>query len=559
MDTLTEVRMKRIIYPVLLICIAALVISVLVLSSVPPVSRDALTHHLVVPKLYMEYGGIYEIPSIKFSYYPMNLDLLYMLPLVWGNDIVPKYIHFSFALCTALLMYHYLKKRIGRLYGSLGALFFLSIPIIVRLSITVYVDLGLIFFSFASLIYMLEWGNQKFQFKFLFLSSLCCGLALGTKYNALILFALISLLIPVVYSRSAPASSVKVYTAIKYSMFFILIALFFFSPWMIRNYLWKKNPVYPLYHQFFSSDKVEKKEEHGEGAGKIQSKKQIGSFAIRRIIYQEAWWQTASIPVRIFFQGEDNNPKFFDGKLNPFLLILPVFAFWGYKDARCPTIALEKKIMLGFSVLFLLFAFFAQDIRIRYISPIIPPLVVLSMYGLHNLIERAGQKRSFTYRSFFYLISGSIICLMIWINIRYIIEQFRHVAPITYLTGQVDREQYIEKYRPEYAVMRFANRNLSSDVRILSIFMGNRYYYSDRQMIFSFSMFANIVKKSETPEEILSELQQKGITHLMISYELFNTWANNSFSKREKIRIDFFFKQQVTLLFSKNGYGLYKL
>ncbi|RJP75754.1 MAG: phospholipid carrier-dependent glycosyltransferase [Desulfobacteraceae bacterium] len=559
MGTLSEVRMKRVIYPVILTCITAIVISVVVLSSVPPVSRDALTHHLVVPKLYLEHGGIYEIPSIKFSYYPMNIDLLYMVPLLWGNDIVPKYIHFLFALFTALLMYYYLKKRIGRLYGSLGALFFLSIPIIVRLSITVYVDLGLIFFSFASLIYMLEWGNQKFQFKFLFFSSLCCGLALGTKYNALILFALISLLIPVVYSRSAPASSAKVYTATKYSMFFILIALFFFSPWMIRNYLWKKNPVYPLYHQFFSSDKVEKKEEHGDGSGKIQSKKQIGSFAIRRIIYQEAWWQTASIPVRIFFQGEDNNPKFFDGKLNPFLLMLPVFAFWGYKDARCPTMALEKKIMLGFSALFLVFAFFAQDIRIRYISPIIPPLVVLSMYGLHNLIERAGEKRSLFQKSFYYIIAGSIICWMFWINLGYIIEQFRHVAPMAYLTGQVDRDQYIENYRPEYAVIKYANRNLASDAKILSVFLGNRYYYSDHQMIFSFSVFAETVKKSKSPEEILSALKQNGITHIMIGYDLFNDWANRNFSKQEKIHINFFFKQQVELLFSKNGYGLYRL
>ena len=51
------------------------------LSSVPPVGRDALTHHLRVPKLYLDNGGMVELPSISFSYYPMNLDLLYLLPL----------------------------------------------------------------------------------------------------------------------------------------------------------------------------------------------------------------------------------------------------------------------------------------------------------------------------------------------------------------------------------------------------------------------------------------------------------------------------------------------
>ena len=89
--------------------LAILIVTVVILSWVPPVSRDALTHHLAVPKLYLQHGGIYEIPAIVFSYYPMNLDLLYMIPLYWGNDIAPKFIHFLFALLTAGLLYGYLR------------------------------------------------------------------------------------------------------------------------------------------------------------------------------------------------------------------------------------------------------------------------------------------------------------------------------------------------------------------------------------------------------------------------------------------------------------------
>ena len=86
------------------ISITALIVSVFFMGSVPPVSRDALTHHLAVPKLWIEKGGLVEIPSIPFSYYPMNLDLLYAIPLYFGNDIITKYIHFSFALFTAFLI-----------------------------------------------------------------------------------------------------------------------------------------------------------------------------------------------------------------------------------------------------------------------------------------------------------------------------------------------------------------------------------------------------------------------------------------------------------------------
>ena len=84
----------------LVVLLSVLICCIIILSLVPPVSKDALTHHLAVPKLYLKHGGIYEIPDILFSYYPMNLELLYMIPLYFDNDIVPKFIHFSFALLS---------------------------------------------------------------------------------------------------------------------------------------------------------------------------------------------------------------------------------------------------------------------------------------------------------------------------------------------------------------------------------------------------------------------------------------------------------------------------
>ena len=121
--------MKKRIDFALVVFIFLLTASVLVLSSVPPVSRDALTHHLAVPKLYLEQGGVYEIPSITFSYFPMNLDLLYIIPLYFGNDIAAKYIHFTFALLTCLLIFSYLRKRLDRAYALFGVICFLSVPV----------------------------------------------------------------------------------------------------------------------------------------------------------------------------------------------------------------------------------------------------------------------------------------------------------------------------------------------------------------------------------------------------------------------------------------------
>lgn len=172
------------------------IVAISILCSVPPVSRDALTHHLALPKIYLEKGLTTELPYIPFSYSPMNVDLLYMMTLSLAEDVAAKYIHFAFGLLTAFAIYLLLSKWIDRLFGLLGAYLFLSLPVIVKLSITVYVDLGLAFFSMAALYAIVQWLGERLRMRYLCMAAIFCGLALGTKYNALPLFCIMTLSIP---------------------------------------------------------------------------------------------------------------------------------------------------------------------------------------------------------------------------------------------------------------------------------------------------------------------------------------------------------------------------
>ena len=239
---------------VMLIAFLILVTCTLLLALVPPTSRDALTHHLFIPKLYIEHGGIYEISSIPFSYYPMNLDLLYMIPLYFGNDIIPKFIHYFFALLTAWLIYKYLKNRTNSNYATIGSLFFLSIPIIVKLSITVYVDLGLTFFTTASLLLIFAWLDSDYKLRYLIFAGIFCGLAVGTKYNGLISLFLLPLFVPVLYIRSKGGIDVSNSKSIGFSLIFFAAAILIASPWFIRNYVWTGNPIYPLHDSLIQKE-----------------------------------------------------------------------------------------------------------------------------------------------------------------------------------------------------------------------------------------------------------------------------------------------------------------
>jgi hypothetical protein len=148
---------------------------------------------------------------------------------------------------------------------------------------------------------------------------------------------------------------------------------------------------------------------------------------------------------------------------------------------------------------------------------------------------------------------------MLSLNAAYIVKQFEYVDPFSYLGGKIDRNEYIARYRPEYRAFQYANRNLADDAKVLAIFLGNRSYYSDRELIFGDNLFKKIVKKSNSSEMIRAEIQRLGITHLLIRYDIFNRWSGVQFNQKEKKWLSSFLERNLNPLFSQAGYGLFEL
>ena len=534
--------------------LGVLILSIVILSCVPPVSKDALVHHLAVPRLFLKHGGLYEIPSMDFSYYPMNLDLLYMIPLFLGQDIIAKFVHFSFALLTALIIFLYLKDRLNITYGILGVVLFLSIPIIVKLSMTVYVDLGVIFFSTASILFLFRWMKNKFRVGPLVLSAVSCGLAMGTKYNGLITFLLTAFLVPFIYARYSIKGQNGLFRALGYATLFSLLALTVFSPWMIRNYRWKGNPIYPLYQSWFNSQKASSNQITAPKVKELQMDR--GFFTYRKVIYKEKWWEMALLPIRIFFQGKDGDPQFLDGKLNPFLLIFPFFAFFRNREGP-EQVGREKMILFAFALFFFLFAFFSRDLRIRYVSPMIPPLVLLSIFGVKNLQGTVSRFKSKTVRLFGVSAIILSVIFMMTINADYIRYQFLETQPFQYITGKLSRDEYISKHRREYPAIQYINNHLPEDALILFVFLGKRGYYCDRSYIVSGeSKIRRLVQQAATPEEILMAFRRQGLTHLLIYDPIFTKWINGNFDEKRKNMIKELFIKYIKTLYHENGFSV---
>lgn len=514
------------------------------MSLVPPFMRDELTHHLAVPKLWIQNGGILEIPEMLASYYPMNLDLLYAVPLYFGNDIIPKIIHNFFGLGTAWLIFRFLREKLNTAFSLLGVLMFLTIPIIVKLSTSAYVDLGLVFFSWASLYFLFEWIKQPNKIRSLIFSAVCCGLGIGTKYNGLIVLFIIALFIPAVYLSNVKKSLYNQIQGILKSIIFLGVALTIFSPWMVKNYFWVGNPIYPLYQNKITGDKD-------------PLRFSMAPALQRKLVYNENLLDILSVPMRIFYQGQDDNPKRFDGKLNPVFLLLIFLPF-----VLKPTdihIRRNNLILALFSLVYFLFVFFTVDMRIRYIVPILAPITILSVFGLHSLfiISKRLKNRSKIY--LYHFIFLLTVISYFGINIVYITRLYKEIDPLSYLSGKLTKEEYLEKRLPELPVISHLNNLAFNDAKILAIFIGGKRYYFEKDVVFMLQNFRLEAEDQSSKNSLREWLIENSYSHLCIATIPFKNWVNHSFNQYGKKRINDLFQTGLEFVYYKNGFSIYKI
>jgi len=533
--------------------VTGLLIIEIILNLTPPLSRDALIHHLAIPKLWLVNGGYYEIPWAKFSYYPMNIDLLYLIPLYFKNDIVPKFIHCAFGIGIGVLVYLYLGKRLGRNWGLVGFLIFFSTPVVVRLSTSAYVDLGMVFFITAGVMAWLTWQNEGYNdLKWLILSAVFMGLAVGSKYNALIAWFFVNLMMVFYYSSDTK----KGLQAIKYGALFFVVTFLVASPWFIKNALQTGNPLYPLFGGFFRL--LHHAGETGSGvvAAVSDSNWASGIFQRREAIFGEGFCETLLIPLRIFFQGKDGSPQYFDGVMNPILIVMLPFAFLKNNFGR------DRLFFLLFSVFFLLMGYFLAVVRIRYILPIIPFLTILSVMGIKNLIEWINRFPRPVGNSGILLISF-MMAILIALNILYIKDRYTTIKPERFVFHAETRDEFLTRNIGYYPTVQYINENLSDDAKIFFMFMGNQGFYLDREYFYdsSFGMktIEEMVKVSEDASNFKEYLYSMKATHILMRIDLFNKYLGDNFSEETIVRFLGFLKAYWRPMYGSNGYAVFEV
>ncbi len=520
---------------------AALLMIILVetfLGVLPPTSRDELTHHLAIPKLYVKAGRIIEVPMAPYAYYPMLLDMLFTPWIYWGYDFVPKWIHALYGYLTGLLLYAYLARRMNAVYGLLGWFFFLSTPAVLRLSHWGYIDLGLVFYTTASLLFLLRWREARESLHDLALAGVSLGFALATKPNGMVA----ALLIVMLFALTIVKPPRRKFTAVLREVICLgALTLTPFLPWLVKNWWQTGNPLFPFFGGVFALKPGAVAVDHSAAsfAG-------VGILAKRELLFGESPWQVAALPLRIFFSGQDDNAQYFDGVLTPILIL---FLPWAFKGKWLD----DKRCIAAFALLLLLYAAFLVDMRIRYVLAVVPLMAVLLVFGIFNVylrIKRPG-----------FLIAG-LLCFAGWHGF-YLWKYVSEARPLGYLSGNVSRVQYLMRRLPEYTVFDYINRETSPGAKIYLLFVGRRAYYCERDYFHDAGdlpgFLIGVIRAAKNPEQIGESLRQRQITHLMARENLLARFLTNNLKPNQARLWNEFAGRELRLDFRAHGFAVYKL
>ena len=551
----------------------------------PPLNYDTLSYHLGVPRLYIRYHQIMYLPHQVYSNFPFTLEMLYTLSLLLKGDILAKLIHLSFGLLTVGAIYCFSRRYFDQKISLLAAGIFYNIPLVGFLSTTAYIDLGATLFQFLALTGLINWFYSGRRDDFI-RSALFCGLAIGTKYPA-VLLSFFPLLLGIVIKMAIVDKS-RWSTTLKRVTAFSLLALGVACPWFIKNLAYTANPIYPLFYNFLG--------------GRDWSAFNASRFMKHHSASFGNWWEMFKVSLDIS-KSKDIGPLF--------IIFAPLMIF--FKRFKKPI-----KLLLTYGGLyFLLWIFFTHG-NCRFLLPALPAISLIAAYLMTRfrkrkvdsllLVAGLGLALALNYERILLLwlhllnlreeillvplslgLSGLVVFLAINCLKRksfsaLIVAGFALVMLINFVVvaamiprhgllrvafGRESREKFLSRTFYAYDAFRFCNERLPQSAKIL--FIGeNQGYYCERDFLSNSPLDDNImvgiVNSACSGAEIRERLKEMDITYILynasevkrvdMNYSSFN-WADEE--EEARFRHFLFSGEYLRLLFFKGGVFVYEL
>jgi hypothetical protein len=509
------------------------------LATLPLAATDALIHHLAVPRWWLESGAISQIPWHEWSFYPMLLNLGYSgLCLFRCSDLASLY-HAMFALqLVGLTVWCGRHLKFQREQLLLVYVLTVIMPLWLRLSSVPLVDLGVAVFSLLAVAFVIlgaDLNGEGSETSGGVLAASGCGMALGLaagcKLNGT-LYAVVligTMIFGGAWSRLPRRTLIVV----------LLASLVTYLPWLLKNYLWTGNPIYPQFKSLLG--------------GPVPSYSYLSPWVPplqhRRLIYGESWLDIATLPIRMLLFGQDGDPRYYDGQLNPLLVMGFVACFMGGNRLQ--------RVLFGWTPLvFTALALAFSSARVRYLAPIVPGLTLGASVVISSSLKAVPQNaRTALWAT---LVIGSL-----GLSAQYVRRNLLDPVAQGYLLGTVSEDGYLATRIPEYPLIKYVNTTLPASSTVYLVGTLNAFYLYDRQVrsagYYSTIEVIDWVKRSDTPRMIFDALVARSITHLLVNDARFAESMYERLTLGERQRWNAFGDEYLKGVASVRGYSLWEV
>jgi hypothetical protein len=451
------------------VALAAAVL-LLPLAALPPVSRDAMNHHLLLPSMWLEEGAMFRPSWAHFFSYPYLVETIYALTGGTVGLRMGRLVSLSGLLAAAVCA---AKVAGGGRRGAMAVLVLLSIPELLRNGSWAFSDTYLVLFSLLVLRELVLSDGERWRALLWASAAGCC------KYNGL-------LLVPLVIAAAALRGRRWSRREVLLSLLAVVVPA---AGWALPNLLQWGNPLYPRLGWLLGGV-----ERSARAAGLMAD---YGSYtaALRGV------GDVLLLPLRISVGGEWDNPRLFDGSSGPLLLAGALLSIWGGRRRK-------TAILLPLAYLVAAQAVLGSTVRVRYLLPGLAMLSVTAGAGLWGLLRRGRTAALLTWC----LVAICAGWSALWLGRLYGAER-----PWEYAGDG----EYLERRLPYWEFYRRCEGALDDGDLTLLVNMGNRAYYFPGDVRFDPERFPltlmDLFWKGLTAGEAAERLRAMGITHIALN------------------------------------------
>lgn len=213
----------------------------------PSVWYDEINYQAAAPAIYAREGRIVDMPEEFRTVWAHNANMLFTFGAAVAGVAAIKLVAFAVGLLALLATWSLGTRLASRRVGTLAAVLVASMPVVSWLLGAALVDLAVVFYVVAAALAALRAVADP-AWRWPAVAGLLGGLAVGTKLSAAVFVLALGGALAVAAARRHGWRP-----ALAASGTFGLAAFLAVLPWLVRDWAWTGNPVFPFLSAAFPS------------------------------------------------------------------------------------------------------------------------------------------------------------------------------------------------------------------------------------------------------------------------------------------------------------------